>query len=791
MSEGRIGKPVRREEDFRLLRGRGRYADDVNAPGQARAHVLRSPHAHAEIRGIEVGAALRSDGVLAVLTGADLAARGLGAPTPALVGRRADGRPGYACPQPLLAQGRVRFAGQPVAFIVAETVEAAKDAAERIAVDYAPLPAVIGVDDALAPGAPAVWEDNPGNEAYTYEIGDAAAAAAAIAGAAHVVRHRVCVNRVTANALETRGCIGFHDPDEDRYTLRASVQSVHGIRASIAGQIFGIPQHALRVICDNMGGGFGTKGGCYPEYSLSLWASEVVGRPVKWIAERSESLLSDEHARGGLVDAELALDENHRFVALRTHTKVPIGAYFTTDRSIRSATTGLGGLAGVYGFKAIHARVTGALTNMMTNAQYRGGAKPEPAYVTEVMVDEAARRLGVDAAALRRANTLAADALPFRTCLGDIYDCGDFRRNFEECLAAAGHSGADARRGAARARGKLLGTGASNTITAVASSNFEHAEVRFDTAGGITLLCGAMDHGQGHGTTFKQVLADRLGIDAAGIRYKYGDTDAVATGVGTFNARCAVFAGSAVAVAADKVIAKGKRIAAHLLEAAEDDIAFAEGRFGVAGTDRSIALAEVAAAAFQKPKLPPDVEPGLYEHGEFGMGQGDAPTYPNGCHLAEVEIDAETGKVALVRYRAVDDAGNILNPILFDGQIHGGIVQGAGQALMEDLHYDPAGGQLLTGSFMDYSMPRADDFCAFEIAANAVPTDRNPLGVKGVGEAGTVGALPAVMNAVNDALHRFGAPTIEMPATPEKVWRAIRAADGRRPEADGAADGRT
>ena len=427
---------------------------------------------------------------------------------------------------------------------------------------------------------------------------------------------------------------------------------------------------------------------------------------------------------------------------------------------------------------AIHARVTGALTNMMGNAQYRGGAKPEPVYVLEVMIDGAGRQLGLDPAELRRRNTLAADAMPYRTSLGDVYDCGDFMKNFDQCLAAGDYASVDARRDAALGRGKYLGVGTSNTVTGVASTNFEHAEVRFDTAGGITLLCGAMDHGQGHGTTFKQVLADKLGIDGDRIRYRYGDTDKVTTGVGTFNARCAVFAGSAVAIAADKIIDKGKRIAAHLLEAAEGDIEFGDGRFTVVGTDRSLDLAEVAKTAFQKPKLPADIEPGLYEHGEFGMGVGGAPTYPNGSHLAEVEIDADTGRVALVRYAAVDDAGNILNPMLFDGQVHGGIVQGAGQALMEDINYDRDSGQLLTGSFMDYAMPRADDFCDFEISANEVPTERNPLGVKGVGEAGTVGALPAVMNAVNDALHRIGAPTIEMPATHEKVWRAIQAADG-------------
>ena len=782
MTMVRIGDPVRREEDFRLLRGRGRYADDVNALRQTRAYVLRSPHAHADIRTIDAAAARRAPGILAVLTGEELAARGLGMLKPAGAGRRSDGSPGFVCSQPLLAQGRVRFAGEPVAFVVAETLDQAKDAAELIDVDYAPLPAVISVDDALAPGAPAIWSDNPGNEAFTHDRGDAAAVDAAFARAEHIVGHRVCVSRVACNAMETRGCIAEYDFDEDRYTLRATVQSVHGIRALIAGQIFAMPQTKLRVVCDHMGGGFGIKGGCYPEYSLALWASEVVERPVKWIADRAESLLTDEQARGGLVDAELALDAEYRFLGLRTHTKVPIGAYFTNDRNMRCATGGLGGLAGVYGVPAIHARVTGALTNMMTNAQYRGGAKPEPVYVIECMVDVAARRLGIDPVELRRINTVGPDSMPFQTSLGDIYDCGDFVKNFEDCLAEGDYKGVEQRRADALARGKYLGVGTSNSVTAVASTNFEHVEVRFDNSGGVTLLSGAMDHGQGHGTTFKQVLADKLGIDADTIRYRFGDTDKVATGVGTFNARCAVFVGSAVTIAAGKIIDKGKRIAAHMLETAEADIEFADGRFTVAGTDRSLDIAEIAKTAFQKPRLPPDIEPGLYEHGEFGMGQGQAPTYPNGSHVAEIEIDADTGKIALVRYTAVDDAGTILNPLLFDGQVHGGIVQGASQILMEDVRYDRDSGQLLSGSFMDYCMPRADDFCTFDISANVVPTERNPLGVKGVGEAGTVGALPAVMNAINDALHQRGAPAIEMPATPEKVWRAIQAT-GRRESA--------
>ena len=775
MTMVRIGDAVRRDEDYRLIKGGGRYLDDVNAANQARAWVLRSPHAHAEINSIDTKAALAAPGVLAILTGDDLAARGLGTVRAAVPSRRADGSPGFKTPQPLLTQGRARMAGQAVAFIVAETVDAAKDAAELVEVDYTPLPALVTADDALAPGAPAIWDDNPGNEAFTHRIGDEAAVGTALARAAHIVRHRVCVNRVTGNPMEPRGCLANYDPYEERYTIRATIQSAHGIRAVLAAQIFDLPQTRFRVICDNMGGGFGTRGGCLAEYALSLWASEVVGRPVKWVAERSESLLTDEQARGGFVDAALALDAEYRFLALRTHTKVPIGAYYTSDRNFGATVTGLGGLAGVYRTPAIHATVTGAFTNTMTNAQYRGGAKPEPCHVIEVMVDQAARELGVDPAELRSINTLAPEELPYTTCLGASYDCGEFPANQARALETGAYEEFEPRRAAAIEGGKLLGIGMSQTISGVAMTNYEHAEIRFDSGGGITLLCGAMDHGQSHGTTFRQVLADRLGIDMDDIRYRYGDTDAITAGVGTFNARCAALAGSAVVEAADKIVEKGKRIAAHMLEVPAVDIEYAEGRFGVVGTDRSVALAEVARDAFQKPKLPNDIEPGLYEHGDFGSDDG--PVYPNGFHLAEIEIDRETGRVRLVRYNCVDDAGVVLNPLLFDGQVHGGIAQGAGQILMEDVNYDPDG-QLLSGSFMDYAMPRADDFCHFTLAANEVPTARNPLGVKGVGEAGTTGAMPSIMNAVNDALHRIGAPGIEMPATAEKVWRAIREAGG-------------
>ena len=702
-----------------------------------------------------------------------MAARGLdniGVLTPC---KKMDGSEGFVRIRSLLAQERVRYVGEAMAFIVAETLNQAKDAAELIEVEFDSLPVLATLDAALTGVGQSIWEENPDNEAYTFKKGDAEATEATIKSAAHVVRHRVCVNRVAGNAMENRGCIGNYDEFEDRYYLRATVQSVHGMRQQIAGQIFKMPQSKLHVVCDNMGGGFGVRGGVYPEYALSLWASEETGRPVKWVADRTESILSDDHARGGFVDAELALDQEGRFLALRTHTKVPIGAYYTTDRNVGCATSGLGGLAGVYGIPVIFAQVTGVLTNMMSNAQYRGGAKPEPVHVLEVMVDIAARQIGMNPVELRRLNTLSPDALPFRTSMGDHFDCGDFTGNYEQCLSAAGYDELEVRRADAKTRGKLLGFGTSNSITGVANTNFEHVEIRFDASGGITMLSGAMDHGQGHGTTFKQVLSDRLGVEPEKVAYRYGDTDKVAHGVGTFNARVAVFVSAAIVEAADKIIDKGKRIAAHILEAADGDIEFANGAFSVVGTDRSVSLEAVAKTAYIKPKLPPDIEPGLYEHGQFGAGPGEGSTFPNGVHAAEVEVDIDTGRVELVRYTAVDDAGTILNPLLFDGQIHGGIVQGAGQILMEDVNYDPESGQLLTGSFMDYCMPRADDFCDFNIAANEVPTARNPLGVKGVGESGTVGAMPAVMNAVNDALHSAGGPAIEMPATPEKVWRAL------------------
>jgi aerobic carbon-monoxide dehydrogenase large subunit len=774
MSVQAIGQAVRREEDLRLLRGRGRYVDDAAEPGDARGYVLRSPYAHARIHAIDVKEARTAPGVLAVLTGDELAQRGLGTLLPGVPRRRRDGSPAFVCPQPLLAQQRVRYVGDPVAFIVADTLNQAKDAAERVAVDYRELPAAVTAAAALAPGAPAVWDENPGNEAFFHEVGDKPAVDAAFARADQIVRETLVINRVTANSMEPRGCIAEYDPSLSRYTIRCTIQSVHQIRAALADRIFKLPQHQFRVVCDTMGGGFGMKGGCYPEYALALWAAEVTGRRVRWIAERSEGLESDEQGRGTVADSELALDKDGHFLALRTRWQAAIGAYYSTDRPTIPLTVALGCLVNTYGIPAVHAQVTAVLTNTMTIAPYRGGGRPEPIYVTERIIDKAARELGVEPIELRRRNTIRPGAMPFTTALHQTYDSGDFVRNLEDSLALADYDGVAARRAAAKRRGKLLGVGVATAVAATGGRDYEHAEIRFDSAGGVVLITGSMDHGQGHGTTFKQVLSEKLGIDADLIRYRYGDSDLVTMGIGTFGSRSAQLAGSAIVVAADRLIDKGRKIAGQVMEAAADDVVFQEGRFAIAGTDRSVSLDEVARRSFDASYLPNDIEVGFTERANFGPA-GSA-TFPSGAHICEVEIDEQTGVVELTRYTAVDDVGRVLNPLLCEGQIHGGIVQGLGQALMEEIVYDPASGQLLTGSFQDYAMPRADDLCDFRLASNSTLTSRNPLGVKGVGEAGTLGAIPAAVNAVNDALAQIGGAAIAPPATAEKLWRAIRAA---------------
>ena len=779
MGEYGIGQPVPREEDPYLVRGAGCYVDDVREDRQLRAFVLRSPHAHARILRLDAAAARAMPSVVAVLTGEDPEVAGLDPLSPKVPRRRRDGAPAFVSPQPFLARGRVRYVGDPVAFVVAETLDTAKDAAEAIETEYDLLPAVPTLTAAIAPGATAVWEGCPDNEAFTHAAGDAVAVERHLAGAARVIRHRMTISRLTTNSMEPRGCIASYSRRDRRWTLRCTVQGPHQIRRAVAVDVFGVAETAFRVVADNVGGGFGMKGGLYPEYVLAALAARLTGRPVKWIGERSESLQSDEHCRDNVTEAELGLDAAGRFVALRVRTVCNLGAYYTADRNAGPPTNNIGVLAGTYVIPAIHVETSGILTNTMMTGPYRGAGRPEAAYVVETMVDLAAAELGVDPAELRRRNMIPAAAMPYRTALVYTYDSGDFGRNLEDDLVLADVEGFEVRRRASAAQGRLRGLGIASTVEASNAGLIEHAEIRFDPTGTVTVAVGTHDHGQGHQTTFRQIIADRLGIDPAHIRFNFGDTDEIAIGTGTFGSRSTVSAGTAMLIAADKIVAKGRRIAAHMMEAAEHDIEFRGGRFAVAGTDRSVDLAAVARAAFVPARLPPGTEPGLFETGTFTGGER---TYPNGCHISEVEIDGDTGAIALVRYAAVDDVGRIVNPLLVEGQLHGGIAQGVGQALMENAVYDAAG-QLVSGSFMDYAMPRAGDFCPFVLGENEVPTMTNPLGVKGAGESGTVGALASVMNAINDALRRAGAGYLEMPATPEKVWRALREAGWRAPAA--------
>ncbi len=771
MAKFGIGQSVTRFEDVRLLKGAGRYLNDVNLPGQAHAIVLRSPHAHARIRGIDVDRALKAPGVLAVYTGADVERDGLGTMKMILRRKRPDGTPMFAPPHRGLSQERVRYVGDPIAFVIAETLGQAKDAADLVQVDYDPLPSVTSTA-AAGPGSAPVWDECPDNVSNVYEAGDKAAVEAAFARAAHVVRRRYVITRVHAQYMEPRGALGVYDPGEDRYTLYADVQYPHRVRNALASMVFQIPEHQIRVIAGDIGGGFGTKGWQYPEHRLVLWAARKLGRPVKWACERHEAIPADEHARDNISDAELALDAEGRFLALRVRTIANLGAYISSDRNLLASFSNVVTLVGVYTIPAAHVQVTGVLTNCNSTAPYRGAGRPEAIYVLERLIDDAARELGLDRLKLRRMNIIPGSAMPYRTCLGVTYDCGEFEKGMDQALALADVAGFPARREESGRRGKLRGLGIVNAIERAAAPGLEYAEIRFNPSGTAMILMGSKNQGQGHETIFKQIAHEKLGLDPREVRYIDGDTDRVAFGIGSMGSRSTVIGGTALSMAADKLIAKGRKIAARLLEAAEPDIVFADGRFTVKGTDRAVVLKEVARAAFQLDKLPSGVEPGFYETGTFSP---PADTYPNGCHVCEVEIDAETGEVALVRYAVVDDVGTVINPLTLKGQIHGGIAQGVGQALMEQVVYDPESGQLLTSSFMEYGMPRADTFCDIAVASNTVPTKLNPLGAKGAGEAGTVGALPVVMNAVLDALATAGVRDFDMPATSDRVWHAIQA----------------
>jgi len=773
MGEFAIGQPVPRFEDPRLVKGGGRYVADMVFPGMAFGFVLRSPHAHARIRSIDTGKAKAAPGVLAVLTGADYKASGFGdLPVPGGLKRR-DGAPGYRPRYPALVEDRVRMIGDYVAFVVAETYYQAMDAAELIEVDYDPLPAIVSTGDAVAPGVPLVWDDCANNIGFVQIEGDKALTDAAFARAAHVVKHKFVINRVTAATMEPRGSIGLYEPIDGRYTIYTTLQRTNVFQTELSHYVLKVPDSKIRVVCGDIGGSFGMKSAVYNEVALVLLAAKLIGRPVKWIATRSESFLCDAQARDNVTEAELALDKDGNFIGFRAKIIAAIGAYLQVG--MPAFTGNLGTLAGVYRTPASHVDVTAVFTHTQPVRPYRGNGRPEAGYIIERMVDLAADQLDLDPAELRRNNSIPPAAMPFKTSVTFTYDCGEFEKNLDLALEAADQKGFEARRAEARKHGKLRGFGFSNTIERSAAAGLEGAEIRFDRTGSVSIFSGSINQGQGHETAFKQIVCDRLGLDPNEVTYIQGDTDQVFFAEGTGGSRSATFSGSAFTLAADKIETKSKAIAAHMLKLDIGDIKFSDGVFSSQKTNQTLTIKEVAKASLEPKNLPQGMEAGLIEKAIYA---GKVASYPNGVHVCEIEIDEETGTVEIVNYNVVDDVGTVINPLLLHGQIDGGIAMGVGQILMEDIKFDSAG-QILTGSFMDYAMPRAGDLTAFHVDSNPVPTKTNPLGVKGAGEAGCVGAMPAVANALVDALSALGIKHVEMPATPEVLWRAIRAARGK------------
>ncbi len=769
MGEFSIGQSVTRLEDPRLLTGKGRYLDDINYDRQLYAVILRSPHAHADIVSINTDAAKVAPGVHAVLTGQDYRDDDMGV-VPCMGNyTRRDGSPMYIPDRPALAVGRVRNIGYPVVLVVADTESEARDASELIDVEYSPLPAVTSCYEAFKDGAPQLYDDCPNNESYFYEAGDKAATDAAFDKADHFVSQHLVINRVTANAMENRGVIGDFNPGDGRYTLRCGFQRPWLFRKSLADQAFKVPESKIRLVTDDIGGSYGLRGSIYPEMVLMPWVSKIVGRPVKWVADRSESHLSDDDGRDNIVDASLAFDADGTFQAIRIRSWGNLGAY-VSYRGAAPPVVHIGTAIGVYTTQTAHVEISGMLTNTHCTSPYRGAGRPESSYMIERLVEMAADELAMDPAELRRKNIIPSSAMPYKTPLTYTYDCGEFEQNLDIAMEMADWTGFPERRKESEARGKLRGIGMSNTLEWAADNTTETAEFRFDPTGDLTFVASTISHGQGHATTQTQIMVDLLGVDPERVNILQGDTDVSAFGMGTGGSRSTIMTGSAMTLAATKIITKGKKLAAHLLEASEADIEFAEGKFTVAGTDRVLTTHEIAVAAYKDGNLPEDMEPGLYETGTYNSKTGN---FPNGCHICEVEIDPDTGVTEMVNYCVVDDVGTIINPMLVRGQIMGGIAQGMGQVLMEDKTYDPKTGQLIAGSFMDYCMPRADGFCDVKFEENEVPTATNPLGVKGAGEAGTVGSLSAGTNAIVDALSQFGIRHLDTPCTPFKVWKAI------------------
>jgi aerobic carbon-monoxide dehydrogenase large subunit len=765
-----IGDAPKRREDLRFVTGCGGYLDDLGFENLAHAVVLRSPHAHALIDRIKTETARGAPGVLAVLTAADARADRLNSLRPSSEANTQTGEPFAFAPQPLLAEGKVRYAGEPVALIVAETRAQALDAAEKVLVEYDPLPAVTTSAAAGAPGAPEISAEVPGNVCLDWRTGDAAAVEAAFAVAPHIVELSLDNHRIVTNPIEPRGVVGLWEAESCRYTAYVSSQSIHSTRDNTA-RALGVPPAMVRFVAPDVGGGFGAKNFIYPEHVLMLWAAKRVGRPVKWIATRSEGFLSDHQARDHVADAALALERDGRFLALRVRSLANAGAYLVSAGGVQTFQyVHLPGT--VYRIPAIDLQVAALLTNTTPIGVTRGPGFAEAVNIIERLIDAAARQCGFDRAELRRINMVPAEAMPMTNILGNTVDSGAFPRTLDLALAHADVAGFPARQGDSEARGSLRGLGFAYHIKGTGGSPHENVDIRFESDGTVSLITGTQTIGQGHETTFPQILADRLGIPNERIRLVQGDTDRIPIGGGHGSSRATYMGGTAIWRAADEIIAKGTRIAADALEAAEADIQFEDGRFEVSGTDRSVSLLDVAAIAREK-GAPLDT---------YHAWTREWMTFPNGAHVAEVEIDRDTGQASLVRHTAVDDYGVLVNPMIAAGQAHGAIAQGVGQALFEHAAYDPGSGQLVAGSLMDYALPRADDLPSVDLRFNGTRCTTNPLGVKGCGEAGAVGAFPALINAISDAMAPFGGANFTGPATPERIWHAMQRASSEQKE---------
>ncbi len=785
MSEHGMGASVRRKEDYRFLTGNGHYLDDMVRPRQTFACFVRSPHAHAKIRGIDTSSAASAPGVIGIFTGKDLEADGVG---PLICGwgiTDKNGEPHKAPAHPALATDEVRHVGDQLAVVIAETLEQARDGAELVSVDYEELPAVVLPKNAMDASSPLVHADVPNNLCYDWELGDKAATEAAFSNAAHVTSIDIVNNRLVPNAIEPRAAIGEYDAGSENLTLYTTSQNPHVARLVLSAFNGIAPEHKLRVIAPDVGGGFGSKIFIYAEETVCLWAARKVRRPVKWTASRSEAFQTDAHGRDHVTHAELAMDADGKFLGLRVNTIANMGAYLSTFATCVPSYLYATLLAGQYTTPAIYCDVQAVFTNTTPVDALRGAGRPEATYVIERLVETAAKETGVAPSELRRRNMVAADAYPYQTPVIMQYDCGNYGASLDEAMRIADHTGFAARKAEAQSRGKLRGIGFSAYIEAcgIAPSAavgslgagvglWEAGQIRFNPTGNVTVFTGSHSHGQGHETTFAQIISERLGVPFENIDVVHGDTDKVMFGMGTYGSRSAAVGGSALVKAADKIIEKGRKIAAHILEASEDDIEFANGNFTVAGTDKAMNIGEVAFAAYVPHNYPEGLEPGLNETAVYDPLNF---SFPAGTHICEVEIDPDTGAVEIVNYTAVDDFGTVINPMIVAGQVQGGVAHGVGQALHEGCNYDE-NGQLITGSFMDYSMPRADNTPSVDIGYTSVPSPSNPLGVKGCGEAGAIAAPAATINAVVDALWDLGVHDIAMPATAHKIWQSIRAA---------------